>query len=119
MGTCISTKTSHTEQSIAVKEPVRSNAALNSYQESLINAKPLAEKEKYKEMPEIEDKFVGDGIRRMKAFKCDLKIDQLQKLQEEFWSKTNIFKIKVEKISINKSIWKSIKQICQVDEGII
>jgi|LauGreDrversion4_2_1035121.scaffolds.fasta_scaffold2524556_2 hypothetical protein len=34
-------------------------------------------------------KYIGEGIRKMKGYICDLKIDELQRLREEFWS--NIF----------------------------
>ena len=95
MGTCISTKESNIEASKSVKETVKSNTGLNSKQTSQIIIKPIIEK--FKDMPELEDKFVGEGIRRMKAYKCDLKIDQLQKLQEEFWGKIGIFKLKLRK----------------------
>ena len=42
--------------------------------------------DKFKDMPEWEgNKYVGEGIRKMKAYICHLKIDELQKLREEFW----------------------------------
>ena len=31
-------------------------------------------------------KYVGDGIRKMKGYTCDMKIDELQRLRDEFWS---------------------------------
>ena len=48
--------------------------------------------EKFRDMPEMlnfnndRKKYVGEGIRKMKAYRCDLKIDELQKLRDEFWS---------------------------------
>ena len=38
-------------------------------------------------MEEIEgDIYVGNGIKRMKAYKCDLTIDELNKRKEKFWN---------------------------------
>jgi hypothetical protein len=112
MGKCISTK----EASVEVSKPTKNSNKGNI--ESTSKALTLIEQnlpEKFKDMPEIEDKYVGEGVRRMKAYKCDLKVDELQKLQEEFWSKTLINK--GDRMAINKAQWKIIKQICVVDEG--
>ena len=47
----------------------------------------------------------GYGIKQMPAYKCDLKIDELNKKREEFWSsKTKL-----------KSKWKIIHQACIYD----
>lgn len=35
----------------------------------------------------IGDRFKGEGIKKMKGYKCDMKIDELNKLREEFWCK--------------------------------
>jgi hypothetical protein len=91
MGKCISTK----ENSIEASKPSsRDQAKPNTGTTSkaiTIHDHPLPER--FKDMPEIEDRFVGDGVRRMNAYKCDLKIDQLQKLQEEFWSNKTLTKM--------------------------
>ena len=33
------------------------------------------------------EKYTGEGIKRLKGYKCDLLIDQLEALREKFWSK--------------------------------
>jgi hypothetical protein len=69
-----------------------------SYEDSL---------KQYPDMPEIEPKIMkGYGIKQMPGYKCDLKIDQLNKKREEFWASKN-------KININK--WKIIHQACIYD----
>ena len=43
--------------------------------------------ETFYDMEEIEgDIYVGNGIKRMKAYKCDLTIDELNKRKEKFWN---------------------------------
>lgn len=114
MGKCISTK----ESSIDLSRPTKDNAKPNTNQPSKslsLNDQQLPEK--FKDMPEIDDKYVGQGVRRMKAYKCDLVIDELQKLQEQFWSNNMICKL-ADKMNVNKVLWKHLKQICLVDEGI-
>jgi hypothetical protein len=32
---------------------------------------------------------MGEGIKRMKGYICNLPIDELKKLRDEFWSKFN------------------------------
>ena len=60
----------------------------------------------FPDMPEWEGGIVkGYGIKQMPAYKCDLKIDELNKKREEFWSS----KIKL------KSKWKIIHQACIYD----
>ena len=69
-----------------------------SYEDSL---------KQYPDMPEIEPKIMkGYGIKQMPGYKCDLKIDQLNKKREEFWTSKN-------KLNINK--WKIIHQACIYD----
>jgi len=61
-----------------------------------------------KDMPECDgEKFKGVGIKKMKGYKCDLPINELNKLREEFWN----YKIKK-----GPSIWISIKQACIMDD---
>lgn len=85
MGKCISTKENSVE---ATKHHSKDQNKPNTGASSkAITIHDHALPEKFRDMPEIEEKFVGEGVRRMKAYKCDLKIDELQKLQEEFWSK--------------------------------
>lgn len=59
----------------------------------------------FKNMPEIEGKTKGEGIKRMKAYKCNLPIDQLNKLRDEFWST----------MILNDSKWRYIKHACAMD----
>ena len=60
----------------------------------------------YPDMPEWGDGIMkGYGIKQMPAYKCDLKIDELNKKREDFWSsKTKL-----------KSKWKIIHQACIYD----
>ena len=58
-------------------------------------------------MPEIEPQIMkGYGIKQMPGYKCDLKIDQLNKKRDEFWASKN-------KLNITK--WKIIHQACIYD----
>ena len=61
----------------------------------------------YKDMPEWGlDKFKGEGIKKMKAYKCDLPIDELNKLRDAFWN----FSIQI------NPVWKHIRQACAMDD---
>ena len=51
----------------------------------LTQVKEKVEEEIFLDMPEIPEKFNGLGIKRMKAYKCDLNIDELNGLREHFW----------------------------------
>jgi hypothetical protein len=61
----------------------------------------------FSDMPEWEgERFRGQGIKRMKGYKCDLPIDELNKIREEFWN-----------YNIGKDIfWKNIKQAVIMDD---
>lgn len=57
-----------------------SKNTINDYYTNEIN-------ETFYDMEEIEgDIYVGNGIKRMKAYKCDLTIDELNKRKEKFWN---------------------------------
>ena len=43
------------------------------------------QEECFNDMPEVTNKLIGLGIKKMKAYKCDLIIDELNKLREHFW----------------------------------
>lgn len=59
---------------------VFSKNTINDYYTNEIN-------ETFYDMEEIEgDIYVGNGIKRMKAYKCDLTIDELNKRREKFWN---------------------------------
>ena len=60
----------------------------------------------FPDMPEWGEGITkGYGIKQMPAYKCDLKIDELNKKREEFWSS----KAKL------KSKWKIVHQACIYD----
>ena len=52
------------------------------------------------------DKYSGVGAKRMKGYKCDLPIDQLNDKKRQFWDK---------KISENKD-WEIVQKICIADD---
>ena len=63
---------------------------------------------KYQDMPEWDgDRYRGEGVKRMKGYKCDLQIDKLNQLREDFWN----LKLK------DKMIWKHLRQACLMDDG--
>ena len=69
----------------------------SSYEESLTL---------FPDMPEWgEGKTKGYGIKQMPAYKCNLKIDELNKKREDFWSSKTKLKAK----------WKIIHQACIYD----
>jgi hypothetical protein len=42
--------------------------------------------EEFFEMPEWEgERYRGVGIKRMKGYKCDIPINELNRLREDFW----------------------------------
>ena len=62
------------------RQRVISKNTINDYYTNEIN-------ETFYDMEEIEDDiYVGNGIKRMKAYKCDLTIDELNKRKEKFWN---------------------------------
>lgn len=63
------------------------------------------EKDSFIDFPEIPDKYTGIGIKRIKAYKCDLHIDELNNLRYQFWEL---------KIMINER-WKILRQACYYD----
>ena len=69
---------------------------------------PYYGNEKFEDFPEWNgERYSGIGIKRMKGYICNLPIDQLTALREEFWSfhdyKKNI-------------IWEKIREACLYDE---
>ena len=69
------------------------------------------QKKEYPDMEEWEgEKYKGIGIKRMKAYKCNLPIDKLNKKREEFWSTRGAHG------SPNYKIWRVINQACVYDE---
>jgi hypothetical protein len=65
----------------------------------------------FEDMEEIKgDIYSGVGIKKMKAYKCDLKIDELNKQRELFW------KIKTNHNNKNWTTWNTIKRAVLFDE---
>ena len=63
------------------------------------------------DMKEYEnEKFSGIGIKKMKAYKCDLTLDELNQKRERFW------KVKMNPKHKNWTIWKVVKQAVDYDE---
>ena len=63
------------------------------------------------DMEEFEgEKYSGFGLKRMKAYKCTLKLEQLQKLREKFWTK------KLNKDNKNYVNWSIIQKAIILDD---
>lgn len=93
-------------------EPIKhqpSNNVTSSLQnaETVFSKKKLAQpEEKFEDMPEWEgERYKGLGIKRMKGYKCNLKINELTKLREDFWLSHQQ----------NRQQWKIIHQACVYD----
>ena len=92
------------------KEITRNDIKINIEQKNnnIINLNSSYEESMklYPDMPEWGGGITkGYGIKQMPAYKCDLKIDELNKKREDFWSsKTKL-----------KSKWKIIHQACIYD----
>ena len=72
---------------------------------------PINSLEIFNDFEEVkEDIFIGIGIKRMRAYKCDLKIDELYKKREIFW------KIKTNPNGNNWITWKIIHRAVSYDE---
>ena len=82
---------------------------------NIIKSRKIAEKfedEDFDDMEEIkEDIYVGIGIKRMKGYKCDLKINELNQLREKFW------KVKTNHCNKNWVVWGNIKRAVEYDES--
>ena len=78
------------------------NNQINVYEESYEESLKL-----FPDMPLISPEIMkGYGIKQMPGYKCDLKIDELNKLREDFWNSKNGF---------NRYKWKIIHQACIYD----
>ena len=65
----------------------------------------------FEDMEEIEGEvYVGIGIKKMKGYRCDLKIDELNEKREYFWN------IKTNYKNDNWKIWDVIKRAVSSDE---
>ena len=64
--------------------------------------------------PEVkEEKYVGSGLRRMKAFKSPVSKEELKRRREAFWGT---------RVEGNEQVWQFLKEICELppneDENI-
>ena len=67
--------------------------------------------EEFEDMEEIkEDIYVGIGIKKMKGYKCDLKIDELNQKRDHFWD------VKTHTKNKNWIVWSTIKRAVKYDE---
>ena len=65
----------------------------------------------FEDMEEIEGEvYVGIGIKKMKGYRCDLKIDELNEKRQYFWN------IKTNYKNDNWKIWDVIKRAVSSDE---
>ena len=65
----------------------------------------------FEDMEEIkEDIYVGIGIKKMKGYKCTLKVDELNKKREHFWE------VKTNNKNKNWLVWSTIKRAVSKDE---
>jgi hypothetical protein len=76
------------------------------------------ERELFPDMEEWEgDRYTGEGVKRMKGYKCSLPINDLNKKREEFWS-NNYSLFKIDTKLKTSQVWKYIKQACIMDHSI-
>ena len=70
--------------------------------------------EQKKEFPDMEEwegnRYKGIGIKKMKGYKCNLPIDKLNEIRENFWGKKDNHDYP------NYKIWRIINQACVFDE---
>jgi hypothetical protein len=100
MGSCDS-------KEIVVCQNTRPSKTNTSLKKELEKEKDIYDP-KFKDMTEWEgERFRGEGIKRMKGYKCNLNIDDLHHLREEFWQSK--FQSKI--------IWKHIRSACLMDDG--
>ena len=75
------------------------------------NKENKTEEINFLDMEEIKANiYVGIGIKRMKGYKCELKIDELNQLRKSFWDIKTNYKNK------NWKVWKIIKRAVRFDE---
>ena len=99
-------QTNHNIQKEITKNEIKAN--IESKNNNMINLNSSFEESMklYPDMPEWEGGITkGYGIKQMPAYKCDLKIDELNRKREEFWSSKTKLKAK----------WKIIHQACIYD----
>ena len=52
---------------------------------------------------EIEDEYVGEGVKRMKGYISPVSLEELQKIREDFWTS---------RIEGNPEVWEILRTIC-------
>ena len=87
----------------------------NDRKSNIINSRKISKKfedEDFDDMEEIkEDIYVGIGIKKMKGYKCDLKINELNQLRKHFWE------VKTSHSNKNWVVWDTIKRAVEFDES--
>ena len=79
----------------------------NSYEKKKKNKNKSGPDPNFPDMEEWEgERYKGVGIKRMKGYKCDLPINQLNEMREKFWTT---------KINEDEN-WRIIQQVCVFDE---
>jgi len=56
----------------------------------------------------LDDEYVGEGIKKVKAFICSLTKDKLERYRQEFWGNVYIDT----RIEGSPAIWKILNQAC-------
>jgi len=65
----------------------------------------LESSNEFKDFEEYDNKYIGEGIKKIKSYKCPLPYNQLNELREKFWKSKKT----------NKYIWKVIRECCETD----
>ena len=99
-------QSSHNIQKEITRNDIKTNIEQKNNNIINLNSSYEESMKLYPDMPEWGGGITkGYGIKQMPAYKCDLKIDELNKKREDFWSsKTKL-----------KSKWKIIHQACIYD----
>ena len=99
-------QSSHNIQKEITRNDIKTNVEPKNNNIINLNSSYEESMKLYPDMPEWGEGITkGYGIKQMPAYKCDLKIDELNKKREDFWSsKTKL-----------KSKWKIIHQACIYD----
>lgn len=80
----------------------------NSNSRNTLNSKKnqINPNDAFGSFPELEgDYWFGQGIRRVKGYKCELTFDQLANKRKEFWESKNKY----------KRVWLALKECCEAD----
>lgn len=79
MGTCCFPRNSYIYRVDTITNNIQGSTGI------IAELKENVQEESFNDMPEISNIFIGIGIKKMKAYKCDLNIDELNKLRDHFW----------------------------------